>query len=146
MRRLLGGFARTLTLGVALLGAPAMVAATPMLTSSGVTSATTSTCPSSTPGLAGQCSSGWFRVEGAARYSVHIRSSAGSTASVQIRWRASSSDATIVLKTITDPSATEVYYVSADGVGEISINVATWNAGTIKATLNAITFGGIRLW
>lgn len=146
MRRLIVALAAGTFLVMAVLRSGGAKAATPMLTSSGVTTATTSTCPSSQPGLSGICSSGWFRVEGAAKVSIHVRSTAGSTSSVLIRWRASSSDTAVTLKTITNASATEVPYVTQDGVGEFQIDAATLSAGTVKATLNAISPSGTRLW
>lgn len=117
---------------------------TAMLTSAGVTSATTSSCP--TTGVGSTCrTGGWFRVAGSAPVAIHVYSTAGSTATVQIRWRAGPSSAVDVLKTITNPAAAEVHYI-VDGVGEYQINVSAYTSGTIKATIDATTYSGLRLW
>jgi hypothetical protein len=124
-----------------LFAAPAL-AATNMLTADGITSPGTSTCPA-TGG--GNCSSGWFSIRGAGTAVVHLWQTAG-TSTITLEQRLDTTDATSVIKTWTNATATEVPIVITAPAGDIRINATAVSGGTVKAKLEVTSRSGARVW
>ncbi len=129
---------------VVLLAFPALhaSAATDMLTAAGITGPGTSTCPSTGSAT---CSSGWFSIRGAGTAVVHLWQTAG-TSTITLEQRLDSTDATSVLKTWTNATATEAPIVITAPAGDIRINATAVSGGTVKAKLEVTSRSGARVW